>query len=197
MLKRYPKGLVAVVSLLALLLAAGSLYSQSSKLLAKQAKRVELAAAGSCDMAGAGESCGGQSMCGAEAAAFACAECAKAGKQGPCAECLSEGLDLSAAEEKTLTEAVDGYEKSVAAAKTMLVAKVKTSFKGEKADKLVASLAKLNQPKQPMAASMPGCGGGGGECASESMSMAKCPAMKGEASKPAESKKPATEDSDD
>ena len=193
MLKRYPKGLVAVVSLLALLLAAGSLYSQSSKLLAKQAKRVELAAAGSCDMAGAGESCGGQSMCGAEAAAFACAECAKAGKQGPCAECLSEGLDLSAAEEKTLTEAVDGYEKSVAAAKTKLVAKVKTSFKGEKADKLVASLAKLDQPKR-QAASMPGCGG---ECASESMSMAKCPAMKGEASKPAESKKPATEDSDD
>jgi len=192
-LKRYPKGLVAVVSLLALLLAAGSLYSQSSKLLAKQAKRVELAAAGSCDMAGAGESCGGQSMCGAEAAAFACAECAKAGKQGPCAECLSEGLDLSAAEEKTLTEAVDGYEKSVAAAKTKLVAKVKTSFKGEKAEKLVASLAKLDQPKR-QAASMPGCGG---ECASESMSMAKCPAMKGEASKPAESKKPATEDSDD
>ena len=193
MLKRYPKGLVAVVSLLALLLAAGSLYSQSSKLLAKQAKRVELAAAGSCDMAGAGESCGGQSMCGAEAAAFACAECAKAGKQGPCAECLSGGLDLSAAETKTLTEAVDGYEKSVAAAKTKLVAKVKTSFKGEKADKLVASLAKLDQPKR-QAASMPGCGG---ECASESMSMAKCPAMKGEASKPAESKKPATEDSDD
>jgi len=192
-LKRYPKGLVAVVSLLALLLAAGSLYSQSSKLLAKQAKRVELAAAGSCDMAGAGESCGGQSMCGAEAAAFACAECAKAGKQGPCAECLSGGLDLSAAETKTLTEAVDGYEKSVAAAKTKLVAKVKTSFKGEKADKLVASLAKLDQPKR-QAASMPGCGG---ECASESMSMAKCPAMKGEASKPAESKKPATEDSDD
>jgi len=179
--------------LLALLLAAGSLYSQSSKLLAKQAKRVELAAAGSCDMAGAGESCGGQSMCGAEAAAFACAECAKAGKQGPCAECLSEGLDLSAAEEKTLTEAVDGYEKSVAAAKTKLVAKVKASFKGEKAEKLVASLAKLDQPKR-QAASMPGCGG---ECASESMSMAKCPAMKGEASKPAESKKPATEDSDD
>lgn len=167
MIKRYPKGVVATVSLAAILVAGAAIYAQASKLQRKHHKAVQgaqgqagpeaMGCGGGC--ASEQESCAAHQMmqmdcrgdtckdadCEARGCDYLgeigrCAECRKDGKVGLCTECLTKGLKLSDAERRQLDDAVEKRNKAVAAADKALEAAIKSTFDDETARTLTARL---------------------------------------------------------